>query len=114
MPGKYELKQSKDGQFMFNLLATNGQVILTSETYKAKKSALNGIESVRKNSPDAAQYERRTGKGGKEHFVLKAKNHQIIGTSQRYKGAAALEKGVKSVMTNGPKAKLADLTVGEK
>ena len=50
MAGKFELKKAKDGQFMFNLKATNGQVILTSELYKTKASAENGIESVRKNS----------------------------------------------------------------
>ncbi len=54
MPGKFELKKAKDGQFHFNLLATNGQVILSSEMYKAKDSALNGIESVQKNAPTAA------------------------------------------------------------
>ena len=34
--GFYELKVAKDGQFMFNLKAANGQVILTSELYKTK------------------------------------------------------------------------------
>ena len=53
MSGKFELKKAKDGQFHFNLLATNGQVILSSEMYKAKDSALNGIESVQKNAPSA-------------------------------------------------------------
>jgi uncharacterized protein YegP (UPF0339 family) len=43
-------EKSKDGQFMFNLKAANGQVILTSEIYKTKPSAENGIESVRKSS----------------------------------------------------------------
>ena len=37
--GFYELKVAKDGQFMFNLKAANGQVILTSELYKTKASA---------------------------------------------------------------------------
>ena len=46
--GFYELKVAKDGQFMFNLKAANGQVILTSELYKTKASAENGIASVQK------------------------------------------------------------------
>jgi len=57
MSGKFELKKAKDGQFHFNLLATNGQVILSSEMYKAKDSALNGIESVRKNSQREGAFE---------------------------------------------------------
>ena len=51
--GFYELKVAKDGQFMFNLKAANGQVILTSELYKTKASAENGIASVQKNGVDA-------------------------------------------------------------
>ena len=50
MPGKFEIKRAKDGEYYFNLLAGNHEVILTSEMYKAKASAKNGIESVRKNS----------------------------------------------------------------
>ena len=46
--GFYELKVAKDGQFMFNFKAANGQVILTSELYKTKPSAENGIASVQK------------------------------------------------------------------
>lgn len=49
MPGKYVLGLAKNGESTFNLKAGNSQTILTSETYKAKKSALAGVESVRKN-----------------------------------------------------------------
>jgi uncharacterized protein YegP (UPF0339 family) len=52
MPGKFVLKKSGD-QFMFNLKAANGEVIATSERYKTKESALNGIESVKTNAPGA-------------------------------------------------------------
>jgi uncharacterized protein YegP (UPF0339 family) len=52
--GKFELKTTKSGQFMFNLKAGNGQIIATSEHYTTKAAALNGIESVKKNAPDAA------------------------------------------------------------
>ncbi len=50
---KFELYEDKSGEFRFRLKAKNGQVIATSEGYKAKDSALNGIESVKKNAPDA-------------------------------------------------------------
>ncbi len=53
MAGKFELKKTSNGQFRFNLKASNGQVIATSESYKTKASALNGIESVKKHAPDA-------------------------------------------------------------
>ncbi|RKR75136.1 YegP family protein [Frondihabitans australicus] len=47
MPGKFVLTKSESGKFHFNLLATNGQVIATSQMYATKGSALNGIDSVR-------------------------------------------------------------------
>ncbi|HEX4064183.1 MAG TPA: YegP family protein [Streptosporangiaceae bacterium] len=53
MAGKFVLKKGQSGKFHFNLVASNGQVIATSETYNSKESAKDGIESVRKNAPDA-------------------------------------------------------------
>lgn len=45
----YEIKKTANGKFMFNLKAANYEVILTSEVYEQKASALAGIESVRAN-----------------------------------------------------------------
>ena len=52
MAAAYEIKRAKNKQFYFNLKATNGEVILTSETYKSRTGVNNGIASVRKNGPD--------------------------------------------------------------
>ena len=110
MPGKFELKKAKNGQFHFNLRAANGEIILSSEMYVHKRSALNGIRSVQKNSQDAARFDRRTSKSKKDYFVLKAGNHQIIGQSEMYETARAMENGIKSVMKNGKARKIDDLT----
>ena len=53
MAGKFEVKKRKDGQYYFNLKAGNGEIIATSEAYKQKASAMKGIDSVRRNAPDA-------------------------------------------------------------
>jgi uncharacterized protein YegP (UPF0339 family) len=53
MAAKFVLKKGSSGKFHFNLIATNGQVIATSEAYESKAAALNGIESVKKNAPVA-------------------------------------------------------------
>ena len=50
---KFEVYTDKAGEFRFRLKATNGQIIAVGEGYKAKASCLNGIESVKKNAPDA-------------------------------------------------------------
>ena len=54
---KFELYMDKAGEYRFRLKATNGEVIATSEGYKSKASCENGIESVKKNAPDAAVVE---------------------------------------------------------
>jgi hypothetical protein len=53
MAGKFVLKKGSSGKFHFNLVAGNGQVIATSETYESKAAALNGIKSVQTNAPGA-------------------------------------------------------------
>lgn len=50
---KFEMYTDKAGEFRFRLKARNGEIIAVSEGYKAKASCLNGIESVRKNAPEA-------------------------------------------------------------
>ena len=51
---KFEIYLDKAKQFRFRLKAKNGEIILASEGYTSKASCKNGIESVRKNAPEAA------------------------------------------------------------
>ena len=50
---KFEVYKDNKGEYRFRLKATNGQIIATGEGYAAKASCLNGVESVRRNAPDA-------------------------------------------------------------
>jgi len=50
---RYERKETKSGKHMFNLKAGNNQIIGTSESYESASARDNGIESVKKNAPDA-------------------------------------------------------------
>ena len=109
MAAKYELKRS-DGQFMFNLKAGNGEVILTSERYTTKASAEGGIASVRTNSPIDWRYDRRTSTSDQPFFVLLAANGEAIGTSEMYSSTSAMENGIASVKENGPDAEVDDRT----
>ncbi|MGO1542615.1 MAG: YegP family protein [Luteimonas sp.] len=110
MSGKFEITTRKNGEFQFNLKAANHQVILTSEGYKAKSSALNGVESVRTHSQDDANFDRLTAKDGSPYFNLKASNGQVIGRSEMYSGSSACENGIESVKKHAPKATLVDET----
>ena len=109
MAAKFVLKKSKD-QFMFNLKAGNGEIILTSERYTSKSGAKNGIKSVRENSQYDEQFERKESSNGKYYFVLKAKNHEPIGKSEMYNSKSSMENGIESVKENAPEAEIEDQT----
>ncbi|WPC04952.1 YegP family protein [Pseudomonas benzenivorans] len=108
MASTFHLKKAKDGQFHFNLLAGNGEIILSSELYKAKDSALNGIDSVKRNAPREGAFESKAASNDKHYFVLKASNGQVIGQSQMYASASGCRQGIESVRRNAPDAALRD------
>ena len=106
--GKFEITKRKNGEFQFNLKASNGQVILTSEGYTTKSAAHNGVESVKKNATDDSKYEKKTSTNGKPYFNLKASNGQIIGTSETYESESARNNGIESVKKNAPTAEVVE------
>ena len=57
MAGKFVITKGKDEKFYFNLKAGNGEVVLTSQGYKAESDCVNGIESVKKNSQSESRSE---------------------------------------------------------
>lgn len=112
--GKYVIKQAKNGP-MFNLKSGNGEPILKSEIYSSIASCKNGIASVAKNAPIAEiedqtkegfekvsnpKFELYTDKSGEFRFRLKARNGEIIGTSEGYKAKASALNGIDSVKRN--------------
>lgn len=117
--GKFVVKATKNGGMKFDLKASNGETILTSQTYKSEKSCLNGIASVKNNAPAAAvedqtvegfaaekcpKFEIYTDKAGESRFRLKAKNGQIIGVGESYKSLKSCKNGIESVVKNAPEA----------
>lgn len=113
----FQLKPSKDGQTYFTLTAANGEVIGKSEMYKAKDSALNGIESVKKNAPNAEadgeknpKFETKEGADGKTYFNLTATNGEVILSSQGYASKDGALNGIESVKKNAPIAEIDDQT----
>jgi uncharacterized protein YegP (UPF0339 family) len=74
---KFEIKNSTNNQYYFNLKAGNGEVILTSETYTTKQNCINGISSVKSNSSIDDRYKRyRRTRNNIEYyyFILEAAN----------------------------------------
>lgn len=109
--GKFIITQRVNNEYQFSLKAGNGEIILTSEGYVQKASCQKGIESVKVNSQDDSRYDRRTAVNGKDYFVLKARNGEIIGKSQLYSTRSGMENGIASVKFNAPTAEIIDQTL---
>lgn len=119
--GKFVISKAKNGEYTFNLKATNGQVILSaSETYSTLDSAKNGCASVAKNATAHVEDQTQEGyetlthpkfelymdKAGEYRFRLKARNGENIGRSEGYKAKASAINGIESVGKNGPDAEV--------
>ena len=110
MASKFIVKKAAGGQFMWNLVANNGRVVLTSERYKSKASAVNGIKSVKKHAKANKNYDRNKTRNGGIAFVLRASNGETIGRSQVYKGSSGCIGGISSVQRCAPKGIVEDIT----
>ena len=124
--GKFVVRTVPSG-IKFDLKATNGEVIATSEVYKTKVSCLNGVKSVAKNAPVAnvedqtvegyavekhPKFEVYTDKAGEFRFRLKARNGEIIGTSEGYTAKAGCLNGIESVKKNAADAEVVEDLIG--
>lgn len=108
--GKFTITKRSNGDFQFNLKATNGQTILSGEGYKTKDGCKNGIDSVKSNSKSYERYENKTSINGKYYFNLTATNGQIIGTSEMYETTTGRDNGLDSVKSNAPQAVVEDFS----
>ena len=107
--------------YKFDLLAANGQVILTSEVYTSRAAARKGAASVRLVAPTAPlenrteeivlpqsnpKFELYQDKAGQFRFRLKARNGKIVGVSEGYTGKAGCLNGIDSVKNNAAGAEI--------
>ncbi len=112
--GKFIIKKTATGT-KFDLKATNGETIATSEVYESDAACKKGIESVIKNAPVAGvedqtvdgyaaekcpKFELYADNAGEFRFRLKATNGQVIATSEGYKTKKNCENGIDSVKKN--------------
>ncbi len=107
----YDLRQAKNGQYYFDLLADNGEILGTSELYVSKSNAVKAIGAVVSvvlaskdiaNAPvQTASFVAFKGIDGNFYFHLRAKNGQIVLQSQGYAKKSGAEVGIASVQSNG-------------
>jgi uncharacterized protein len=108
---QFVISKRVDNDFMFNLKAANGEIILTSQGYTSKSACQHGIESVKANCFNKKMFNSEIAKDGSFYFNLTAVNTQVIGTSQMYTSAQGRDNGIASVRRNAPKAEIVDLSL---
>ena len=107
--GKYQIKKTSNSQYRWVLKATNGETLITSETYTTKQNCLNGIASSKVSVSDK-NFERRNSTAGQPYFNQVANNYQVLGTSEMYSSVTARDNGIDSVKRNAPTATIEDLS----
>ncbi len=107
---KYVIDFAKNGEFMWNLFATNGQIILTSsEQYISRQNCLLSIDKSKKNVADS-DFQRKTSSNGQFYFLQRADNYEDLGRSEYYNSLITREQGIESVKRNSPIANIEDKT----
>lgn len=104
----FQLFRDARGEYRYRLRASNGQVILASEAYTTKNSALRGVDSVKRNARLDERYRRKQITMG-YYFNLTAANGEIIGVSEVYTNATARDRGIEAVKATAPSAVISDL-----
>ena len=120
--GKFVMRKTNTG-IKFDLKASNGQVIATSEVYTTAAACKKGIASVQKNAPVAGvedqteegyatvknpKFEVYKDKAGEFRFRLKATNGQVIAVSEGYTTMNSCENGIESVKKNAVDAPIVE------
>lgn len=106
---KAVLKKSDASEpFTFSFVGKDGKTALKSENYKEKRSAVNGIESVKKNCTEDSRYELKESSNGKFFYNLKAANSQVIGSSMLYASEADRAAAIAELKKDAPKAEVDD------
>ena len=107
MKARCEVFRSAVGEWFYQLLAADNQVMLRSEAYKTFASCINGIESCKEHSPYDRFYNRRDGDSGFT-FHLKASNNKSITLGQESTSADEREKMIGTVKRYAPSAQITD------
>ncbi len=118
--GKFVIKETRTG-VKFDLKAGNGEVIVSSEVYSSESACRKGIKSVSANAPAASledqtienrkparhpKFEVYKDNAGQFRFRLKARNGEVIATSEGYKQKSNCLNGVEHVKKNAQNAEI--------
>ncbi len=100
MTGRFEIIQSANGKYFFRLIASNGTIILSSESFSTRKEAQEAIQKTRKSTTKIDNIVEKTSSDDYYYFVVVDEDKRIIARSEMYATQAGRENGIYSVIRN--------------
>ncbi|MGN0771551.1 MAG: DUF1508 domain-containing protein [Christensenellales bacterium] len=111
--GKWQVYQKSDDEFVAHLLANNGTVLLTSETYSTAKGVMSGIETIKKNV-DLGKFEVHCDKKGNYYYKLKSSANRLLCVGEVYSSKVSCESSIESVKKFAQSAILVEDVIEDK
>nr|WP_288835547.1 YegP family protein [uncultured Flavobacterium sp.] len=106
--GKFVISKNTNGEFKYEFLNDNEDVILEKSAYKNKAMCLKVIESIKRNAQDDSKFYRKRTTDNECYFNLKSSNGQILGTSKIFEDKATREYAIQLVKIVSPNAPIED------
>jgi uncharacterized protein YegP (UPF0339 family) len=105
---KFVININSDGEYQFDFINNNNEIILSSGEYTRKFMCIKGIESVKMNSQDPTKFNRKTAQSNKRYFNIKAFNGKIIAISKMFDDKVACDLAMESFRSKAPNALIED------
>lgn len=106
--GKFVINTNSNGEYQFDFINDNNEIILSSGEYTRKFMCIKGIESVKLNSQDHTKFNRKTAQTNKRYFNIKAFNGKIIAISKMFDDKHLCDTELESFKTKAPNAMIED------
>lgn len=96
--GKFITLTGSDGRYYFILVASNGQIILSSEGYTTNYERDSCIHAIHSKNIVSSSFEKKMSSEGKYYFILREAGGGIIGHSELYGSEAGRDNGIEAVI----------------
>lgn len=106
--GKFVINTNSNGEYQFDFINDNNEIILSSGEYTRKFMCIKGIESVKLNSQDHTKFNRKTAQTNKRYFNIKAFNGKIIAISKMFDDKHLCDTELESFKTKALNAMIED------
>ncbi|MCC9064676.1 YegP family protein [Flavobacterium piscisymbiosum] len=111
---KFVINKNANGEYQFDFIDNNDEIILSSGEYTRKYMCIKGVESVKLNSQDNTKFNRKTSRTNKRYFNIKAFNGKIIAISKMFEDKLSCDLEIESFIAKAPNALIEDRTNNKK